>query len=132
MGHSGAGVALPWHEAMKLPGSKDMKYMVDMFSSLEWWKLIPAQELLIEQPGADDPHRFVMVAKAKDDSWALAYLPEGTEINLRTEVLNRVVAIRWFNPRTGEWLDAQKIGDGVKSFTAPDSEDWVLWIGAAE
>ena len=37
-----------------------------LFSSVEWWRLLPAPELLVEQPGASDPRRFVAVAKAED------------------------------------------------------------------
>ena len=49
--------------------------------------MLPAPELLVEQPGASDPRRFVPVAKAEDDSWAMAYMPESTTIALRTGLI---------------------------------------------
>jgi hypothetical protein len=33
---------------------------------------------------------------------------------------------RWYNPRNGKWVDAEKNGAGV--FIAPDAEDWVLLL----
>jgi len=139
MDHKGTGIAPTWYEAMDLPGSTSMKHLKDLFSSVEWWKLLPAPELLVQQPGVGDPRRFVAVAKAEDDSWAMAYMPEGTTITLRTDLLKGRISARWFNPRTGEWSDSigdemgkegSRIGDG--KFTPADNNDWVLWIGASE
>jgi len=42
-----------------------------LFSSVEWWKLLPAPELLVEQPGASDPRRFV-VQRQKRKMWGTA------------------------------------------------------------
>ncbi len=131
MGHEGSGVARQWHEAVNLPGSTDMKHLKSLFSSIEWWHLVPAPELLVQQPGADEPSRFVAAAKATDGSWAIIYLPEGTTISLQTDTLNSVDNARWFNPRSGEWSDVLHISGGFESFTAPDSDDWILWIGTA-
>jgi hypothetical protein len=142
MAHKGTGIAPPWHEAVNLPGSTSMKHLKDLFSSIEWWKLLPAPELLVEQPGASDPRKFVAVAKAEDDSWAIVYVPEGITVTLRTELLKTQAKARysrWFNPRTGEWSNAmgsemEKEGSRIrgKKFTPADSNDWVLWIGASE
>ena len=129
MNHAGTGVSPPWHEAINMPGSTSMKHLKVLFTSLEWWRLRPAPELLIEQPGANDPSRFVAVAKADDGAWALAYLPAGGSIALRTEELKKVKLARWFNPRAGTWHSPVAVAQSPARFTAPDAEDWVLWIG---
>jgi hypothetical protein len=129
MNHPGTGVAPPWYEAIQMPGSTSLKHLKALFASLDWWRLRPAQELLIEQPGANDPSRFVAVAKSDDGAWALAYLPAGGSIALRTEQLKKVGLARWFNPRTGTWHGSFAVTESPARFTAPDAEDWVLWIG---
>ncbi|MFB3920900.1 MAG: DUF4038 domain-containing protein [Terriglobia bacterium] len=129
MSHLGSGVAKPWYEAMNLPGSTDMKHLKSLFASLEWWRLRPAQDLLVEQPGVSDPTRFVAVAKA--DGWLLAYTPVGGEIKLRLDGLGKPLDARWFNPRTGVRLTAPAGRGPIARFKTPDSDDWVLWVGAA-
>lgn len=127
MSHLGTGVAKPWNEAMKLPGSTHMAHLKSVFGSLEWWKLRPAQDLLVEQPGASDPSRFVAVAKA--DKWLLAYMPVGGEVKLRLGDVGQSLAARWFNPRTGVWRAQIAVSSEAQPLRAPDANDWVLWIG---
>ena len=124
MAHRGTGVAPPWREAMNLPGSTQMKYLVKLFTSLHWWRLRPAPDLLLDQPGSKDPTRFVPLAVADDGSFSLAYLPVGTAVKIASKVPGRA---RWFNPRTGEWAAERNFGPGTTEFAAPDSNDWVLW-----
>jgi hypothetical protein len=130
MGHKNAGIAPPWFEAVDLPGSTDMKHLKDMFSSIEWWNLLPAQELLAEQPGADDLHKFATAAKAEDSTWAIIYMPVGTTIALNMEMLKSPTSARWFNPHTGEWSETYQINKDSRSFTPDNASDWILWIGA--
>lgn len=132
MGHPGSTVDPVWHEAIKMPGSRERKYIKDLFTSLEWWKLRPAPELLAEQPGTQDPRRFIAVAKAEKSNWALAYIPEGGIISLRTEGLPGSMVGRWFNPRNGKWKGETALTPAAKVLAAPDKDDWVLWIGPAQ
>jgi hypothetical protein len=130
MSHLGTGVAKPWQKAMRLPGSTHMKHLKSLFASIEWWTLRPAQSLLLEQPGASDASRFVAVASA--DEWLLAYMPVGGELKIRTEGLKPPLAMRWFNPRTGFWSLQTAVLDDRPSLRAPDTNDWVLWVGSAK
>ncbi|MDQ1328039.1 MAG: hypothetical protein QG641_1324, partial [Candidatus Poribacteria bacterium] len=98
-------------------------------SSFEWWKLIPAPELLVDQPGKSDPHKFVAVAKTNDNKCMVAYLTEGMEITLNTEFIKRSATAKWFNPSTGEWSDAGVVNQSIQKFCPTDNNDWVLWIG---
>jgi len=125
--HPREGLSPPWREAIQHPGSVQMKHLRALFSSVEWWRLRPAQELLSDQPGSHDPSRFVAVAASEDRTWALAYLPAGCTITLLTDQLKGLSRARWFNPRTGEWSSKVEIKTNV--FTTPDQEDWVLWTG---
>lgn len=132
MGHPGSPVDPPWREAIKYPGSMERKYLTELFTSLEWWRLRPAPELLAEQPGTQDPRKFIAVAKAQGAAWALAYIPEGGRIALQTEGLPRSMVGRWFNPRNGRWQGETAITSASSILTAPDTHDWVLWIGPGQ
>jgi hypothetical protein len=129
MGHPGHLLEPPWFEAIKYPGSMQRKYLKDLFTSLEWWRLVPAPELLTEQPGKQDPRRFITVARAQGADWALAYIPEGGGISLHVQGMTKPIIGRWFNPRTGRWEGETSIEGKGGTLTAPGSDDWVLWIG---
>jgi hypothetical protein len=100
--------------------------------TLEWWRLRPAQDILVEQPGAADPSRFVAAAVAEDGKWALLYLPVGGKIAVHTEGLAKPLGARWFNPRAGTWAGEAAVTAATQVFEAPDDNDWVLWIGSEE
>jgi hypothetical protein len=127
MAHRGTGVAAPWREAMNLPGSVQMKHLKKLFTSFEWWRLRPAPDTVPDQPGVKDALRFVPVAVADDNSFSLAYLPFGGEVAITSKLPGRA---RWFNPRTGEWAEGETLfRGGTAKFSAPDTNDWVLWRG---
>lgn len=126
--HPGTGVASPWHEAMKMPGSSQMKHLKDFFLHIKWWKLMPAPELLlVEQPGIENPRKFI--ASARSEDCAVLYLTEGMDVKVNTKLINGAKIARWFDPRTGVWSEAIKVNNDIETFKAPNNEDWVLWIG---
>lgn len=131
MGHPGSAIDPVWSEAIKMPGSMERKYIRNLFTSLEWWKLRPAPELLAMQPGDQDPRRFIALAKAVKSDWLLAYLPAGGTITFRAEGLSRPMVVRWFNPRNGKWQVEAAVKPGTLVLTSPDNNDWVLWLGPA-
>jgi hypothetical protein len=121
--HGGTGVAKIWHEAMNLPGSRHMQHVVEVFTSLPWWKLRPDDELVTGQPFGDDPARRVLAATTADGAAALVYLPSGGTVALQPDAIRNKSA-NWFDPRTGEPRDATAQDGG--RFTAPSEDDWVL------
>jgi len=128
-GHKRIGTVPPWHEGLDTPGIRSMSVLRRFFESITWWRLRPAPELLVQQPGKEEElHRFVAAAKTDDGDLAVAYLPEGCAIVLQTESLKLPAAARWFNPRTGEWTNAGKVTETTQNFTAPDDNDWVLCV----
>ena len=73
--HPSSGPALPWREAMGLPGSEQMKHLARLFRSVEWWKLRPAKEPVretAEEPAHDGPTHLVYVRRR--DGWAGLFL----------------------------------------------------------
>jgi hypothetical protein len=122
LNHERTGVARPWHEAMSLPGSTQMKHVARLFASLPWWRLRPDDGLLAVQPGGDDPARHVSAARTDDGKVAVLYLPVGGEVRLTAAEWRG----EWFDPRTGGRQPAGGAEPGT--FRAPDDRDWVLLL----
>ncbi len=121
--HAATGVAKTWKEALHLPGSTDMKHMAKLFESLRWWELQPAPELVKDQPGNQDPSRFIAAAQETDRTTIVYYLPKGGVIDGAASAETSGLRARWFNPRTGEGSDPQPANQKLKS---PDEQDWLL------
>ena len=121
LNHSNSGVAQPWHKAVNFEGGQDMQHVAELFTSLDWWTLRPDQDLLAEQPGGEDPARFVAAARASTGTPAVLYLPTGGSVTLSEDVEAEAF---WFNPRDGSRTSATS--EGERLFTAPDDQDWVL------
>jgi hypothetical protein len=127
--HASTGLAKPWHEAIHLQGSTDMKHMAALFTSLPWWQLRPDDTLLAAQPGGDDPARHVSAARTESGDVALLYLPVGGPVTLKPEALPASAQAEWFDPRTGQRTPAQTAAPAT--FRAPDDQDWVLVLRKA-
>src|SRR6185436_324633 len=81
--HPTTGVAKTWREALSFPGSVQMKYLEEFFTSLHWWELSPDNDLLAEQPAGEDPIRHVSASRSEKGDLALLYLPVGGEVKLK-------------------------------------------------
>lgn len=128
--HKGSGIAPHWREALKRSGGTQMKHVVTLFTSLPWWTLRPANELLTTQPGGDDPAKHVSVAQSEKGDTFLAYLPVGGDVAFRSEARTDPMRAEWFDPRTGRRRAAKVVKERSGVFTAPDSQDWVLVLRA--
>jgi Protein of unknown function (DUF4038)/Domain of unknown function (DUF5060)/Putative collagen-binding domain of a collagenase len=124
--HPKTGVAKTWREALSFPGSTQMEYVAQLFESIAWWKLEPDANLLANQPGADDPARYVSASRSDTGDLAVIYLPAGGRITLRDGVLRVGLRAEWFSPRTGQRTRGKN--SAVVEFVAPDEQDWVLLL----
>jgi len=100
---------------------KGYAHMVHFFTSFEWWKAEPHDDLVnngafcLAEPG----RRYIV------------YLPHGGNVTIRLE-LGRY-EVNWFNPQSGDYVvipDAE--GSVWASPPAPDQKDWVLTLGRKE
>lgn len=129
MTHPYTGIAQPWHVAMNLPGTTSMKHLKTFFSSFAWQRLRPAQELLVAQPGAETPAKFIAVAQS--DEAVVIYIPAGGEIEIKADQLKAPMAAEWFNPATGAHFPIGKVENrGNRKFTAHGNGDRVLVLRA--
>ena len=138
MDHPNAGVPLPWNEAVLMPGAEQMGYLHALFASIEWWRLRPAQKILAVQPGDGNMARYISVACSQECDLAVAYLPFGGELVLKsTDEIDFPAGLisRFFDPRTGTWqpgtMREESEGESTTvHIAAPGGgEDWV-WVCA--
>jgi hypothetical protein len=122
--HPNTGVARTWREALELPGNDQMTHVVELFASVPWTKLRPAQELVAQQPGTADPAKFIAAARTADNAAVVVYLPVGGAVQLVKGKLPEGLQGMWFDPRTGKRTAAMV--DAALRFEAPDGQDWVL------
>jgi hypothetical protein len=121
-GHQGTGPAVAWDEALKLPGSVQMKHLVTVMESVPWQQLRPAQRLLREQPGSADPAKFIACAATPNEKELVIYAPVGGTIPLNVAALPGIREKKWFDPRTGKFTACDE------PLVAPDQSDWLLVI----
>jgi hypothetical protein len=124
--HPDTGVAKTWREALSFPGSTQMTYLGELFTSIPWWTLRPDDNLLVEQPGGNNPARHVSASRSERGDLAVVYLPIGGELKLRPGVLAEGLTPEWFDPRTGRRTPATP--EAPNTFRAPEEQDWVLLL----
>ena len=101
----------------------------------------PTYDFIREQLSARLPQLSPRDELIKSDkpAWCLAdpnatyliYALEGGPIQLDLSIADGSFDARWFNPRTGKLHDAHDgpvTGGAIVGFTAPDQEDWGLWL----
>lgn len=126
LNHENAIGTHPWYESIKFPGSKQIGYLAKFFRKLEWWRLKPAPEILVEQPGDEIYNHFVSVAKTNNHDLIVAYLPIQTTIQLFNP-LDFSYEGEWFNPVKNKYSKAQVIQKtGTIEITLPENSDMVL------
>ena len=129
-------VSVPWREAVRLPGSRQVRRARTLLTALDWWKLEPRRDALRvggqpnPLPTSNDltpPH----AASLGNGTWVI-YVPRGNARRpLALEVAgDRKPSARWFNPRTGEFLADTTIlaNNTLPPLPAPADEDWVLVV----
>lgn len=87
---------------------------------VKFWRMRPNDRLI------STPDDLVYCLAAEDEEYVLYFVEGGT-----AELTAPVGHGEWFNPRTGESHETFAVAAGAQSFTAPDTEDWVLHLRAA-
>jgi hypothetical protein len=82
-----------WRNWWDTPGASQMKVLGRVFRSIEWWKLVPDQTILVTGIKGD------VAARSAEGDWILAYLTSDAPVTCK---LNRITAS---NSATGWWID---------------------------
>lgn len=129
--HDGSGTPLSWREALKMPAADQMRHLNAFFTSIEFWKLRPAPEMLAKQPGAESAARFVAIARSEEGEFAVAYVPSDRAIEVKLKELPPRPQITWINPRDGTRSPAVGVvSDTSLQLPTPAAGDWLLHIRA--
>jgi hypothetical protein len=125
--HPNTGVPLPWQAALTMPAAEQSAHLYSFFTSIPWWTLTPAPELLKVQPGMHDVHRYILVSASARGDLVVGYTPAGGELRLDTSHLVDELVATWCNPRTGERTPATAVtAPNIAGYTTPDEQDWLL------
>lgn len=94
-------------------------HMVDFFTSFEWWKTNPHDELVNNGD----------YCLAEPGKLYAVYLPHGGDVTVHLDPGH--YRVQWFSAMTGERIDLPAAGGGDwKSPAAPDRNDWALLLQA--
>jgi hypothetical protein len=109
-----------------MPGAQQMAVLHDFFASLAWWKLWPAPELIVDQPGIAEPGRYVAAA-ATEDGRVVVYVPLERAVTLDLAGVDGPGVAEWIDPRTGVRQPAEaQPGEKGFDFITPGEGDWLL------
>lgn len=121
--------AFYWAKAIQYPSSMHMKYMFDFFNTIEWWKLIPSPNLIINQDSENDLKKM-MLAKSNNGELAVAYLPENEEISIDMSAFPFTMKAIWYNPVEGKYYSIKKniSNTEIHKFIPEYKSDWILFL----
>jgi len=127
LNHSKNNPAPPWWESLDLPGSLQVGFLKKAFELVEWWRLRPAQEILIDQPGYNDIQKFIAVSAAENRDCAFVYVPVAIDFSLDLSDFPSYLTGLWFDPRIGSAPISFPVKGKIKqTFTPPEEGDWVM------
>jgi len=86
-----------WRNWWDTPGAAQLKVLGSVFRSIEWWKLVPDQTVLVNGAKGD------VAARSEEGDWIMAYLTGDSPVTLE---LRRITASAsaagwWIDPLTG-------------------------------
>jgi hypothetical protein len=127
--HPSTGIPLPWQQALVMPGAEQMAYLAGLFTSVDFWRLRPAPEVLANQPDSQAARRHIAAARSEAGDLVVVYVPDDRAVDVFQKSLPPNFAASWFNPRTGQSASVVAVvNDRSIQFATPDQGDWVLLL----
>ncbi len=129
-----------WWNALGSDGAQSMTHLVNLFSRLPWWTLIPDLDGRMIKAGRGEGADLATLSASDDGHLAVAYLPSRRTLNIDlTQLAGKTVVAQWFDPANGETIDVQNPTrtKGQSSFAAPGKNsagdgDWVLILRSVD
>jgi hypothetical protein len=126
-----------WPTAMNANGSLDMTRFKNLFTSVEWQKMVPDFTHTTVTSGFGTGSSTVTTARASDGSFVISYLPVVTGITVNmTRLSGSSVTARWYDPTNGTYSTVAGSpfpNTGTHVFTptgnnSSGASDWVLLL----
>ena len=128
---------LTWQTNMGNIASFDQQRLGELFRSREHWKLVADLRHTVVTAGYGSGANLSVASRTSDGQTIIAYIPNGDATTL-TVAMNKIssginlATCWWFNPFSGaSTLIGNYANSGTRSFTPPDSNDWILVIDDA-
>jgi hypothetical protein len=95
-----------WMEALDSKGACQMKTLKDLFTSLEWWKLTPDQQMI--KPLYKGEHA---AARSYNGDFAVIYYAHRSTLSINMGKMSngKPITGNWLDPQTGKWLENNTI-----------------------
>ena len=112
-----------------MPGAEQITNLVKFFTSIDFQRLRPMPDAIVNNPGTQSVRKHVACARTEKKDITLVYVPEDRTIEILLEALPPSPDVKWFNPRTGETSAAVAVvTDRTAQFPTPAEGDWILWM----
>jgi len=122
----------PWYVGVDAPGSSQMNYLKQFYTSFAWDKLVPR----FSDPAwcsFVNPETSILSSTPEADRFVVYfYQTAKTTGTLKSLTDSKTYCARWFDPSTGKSIliaDAfQSIGGAYTIPSKPDTKDWLLLV----
>jgi hypothetical protein len=129
--HPNTGIPQPWQLALNMPAAEQMKYLAEFFNSIDFWRLHPAPQMIVNQPGGESAGKHIAASRTDEGDLAVIYVPDAKTVAVRVDALPKAPQVSWFNPRNGERSSAVGVvSDNTVEFVTPGEGDWVMLVKA--
>jgi hypothetical protein len=126
-----------WQTDIDATPSSDQQRLGQLFRSREHWKMVPDTGHAVVIAGYGSGATLVVTSRTSDGQTIIAYIPNGSEARVLVD-MSKITSSSltakcwWFNPSSGAATLINTFpNSGMRSFTPPDSNDWVLVIDDA-
>ncbi len=123
-----------WRRSLEAPGALAMGVLKTIFTSREWWELVPDQSVFSTSAG--EGKTLNAAARSEDGGTVIVYLssPAGVTINMSRLTAGPRSRATWVNPVTGKGTNGGEFPNkGARRFVPPELwEDAVLVLEAVQ
>ena len=107
--------------------SENLGPAATFFGSFDFSQLRPSPGSVVNNPGVQNPRKFIALARTEKKDVTIAYVPEDRTVEILLEAFPPAPDVRWFNPRTGEKSPAVGVvTERSCQFPTPGEGDWIL------
>jgi len=135
--------ATGWQNYLDSPGTAELAYLLELFNSISWWKLVPDEDHQVVVSGYGTYNgtngnlalaTYATTSWIPDGSVAVTYDPAGNPLTVNLTAFAGPVTAAWYDPSSGIFktiAGSPFANAGTQQFTPQGTnndgdEDWVL------